>query len=204
MNLVECYQSLGLEPFATIENVNMAYKRLTGPWLRDRHQADGRPCLFEDRIGEQINIARDWLVAHLKGIVNVNGQDVEKIRLSINLGQVSTFFSECCTYDYSSATERLDLYIDYRGWCFHCHLCPFSIQDFERTLTELGFSTIIEKSGAAEKMYWKGIEPSGYWYFVNDPDRFATSYASDLDSNYDEAKEYADMDDDDDLSEVIF
>jgi hypothetical protein len=71
-------------------------------------------------------------------------------------------------------------------------------------LTELGFSTVIEKSGAAEKMYWKGIEPSGYWYFVNDPDRFARSYASDFDPNRIEAKEYADMDDDDDLSETAF
>jgi hypothetical protein len=182
----------------------MAYKRLAGPWLGDLHQADGKPCLFEDRNSERINLARDWLVAHLKGVVNVNGQHVQKLRLSINLGQVSTFLSECCTYDSSSSTERIDFYIDYRDWCFQSHLCPFSIQDFERTLTELGFSTIIEKSGSIEKIFWKGIEPSGYWYFVNDPDRFAPSYASDLDPNYDEAKEYANMDDDDDLSEVVF
>jgi hypothetical protein len=204
MNLVECYQCLGLKPFATIENVNMAYKRLAGPWLRDRLQVDGRPCIFEDRNSGQINIARDWLVAHLEDIVNVNGQDVEKIRLSINLGQVSTFISECCSYDSSSATERLDLYIDYRDWCFQSHLCPVSMPDFERTLTELGFSTIIEKSGPIEKIYWQGIEPSGYWYFVNDPDRFTVAYASDFDPNRVEAKEYADMDDDDDLSEAAF
>jgi hypothetical protein len=168
MNLSECYRSLGLEPFATIENVNMAYKRLTARWLREQHQADGKPCLFEDRNAEQINIARDWVVAHLKGIVKVNGQHVEELRLSVNYGQVSTFVSECCTYDTSSATERLDIYIDYRDWCFQSHLCPVSMQDFERSLAELGFCTIIEKSGAAEKVFWKGIEPSGYWYFMND------------------------------------
>jgi hypothetical protein len=78
------------------------------------------------------------------------------------------------------------------------------VREFEGTLTELGFSTIIQKSAAAETMYWKGIEPSGYWYFVNDPDRFAMSYASDFDPNRIEAKEYADMDDDDDLSEAAF
>jgi len=79
MNLVECYQCLGLEPFATIENVNTAYKRLAGPWLGDLHQAHGnKTCLFEDRNANQINTARDWLVAHLKGVVHVNGQDVEK------------------------------------------------------------------------------------------------------------------------------
>lgn len=116
MNLTECYQCLGMKPFATIENVNMAYKRLAAPWLRDLHQVDGsvRPCLVENRNAERINTARDWLVAHLKGIVNVNGQDVETMRLSINLGPVSTFVSECCTFDSSSATERIDLYIDYR------------------------------------------------------------------------------------------
>jgi len=188
MNLVECYQSLGLEPFATIENVNTAYKRLAAPWLGDKHQADGKPCLFEDRNSEQINIARDWLVAHLKGMVNVNGQDVETMRLSVNYGQVSTFLSECCTYDSSSATEQLDFYIDYRDWCFQCHLCPVSIRDFERTLAELGFSTITEKSGAGEKIYWKGIEPSGYWYFVNDLEFFSADRISQSDTIAIEAK----------------
>jgi hypothetical protein len=188
MNLVECYQSLGLEPFATIENVNMAYKRLAGPWLGDLHQVDGKPCLFEGRNFERINTARDWLVAHLKGIVNVNGQDVETMRLSINLGQLSTFISECCSYDSSSATERLDLYIDYRDWCFQSHLCPVSMPDFERTLTELGFSKIIEKSGSAEKICWKGIEPSGYWYFVNDLEFFSANRISQSDTITTEAK----------------
>ena len=44
----------------------------------------------------------------------------------------------------------------------------------------------------------------GYWYFVNDPDNSLMAYAADLDPNYVEPKEYADMDDDDDLSEVAF
>lgn len=141
MNLSECYQSLGLEPFASIENVNMAYKRLSARWLRDQHKVDGvKPCLIEDRNSEQINIARDWLVAHLKGMVHVNGQHVETMRLSINFGQVSTFVSECCTYDSSPATDRLDFYIDYRDWCFQSHLCPVLMKDFERTLTELGLA----------------------------------------------------------------
>jgi hypothetical protein len=188
MNLVECYQSLGLEPFATIENVNMAYKRLAGPWLGDLHQSHGKGCFFEDRNANQINTARDWLVAHLKGVVYVNGQDVEKIRLSINIGQVSTFVSECCTYDSSAATERIDLYIDYRDWCFQNHLCPVSVREFERTLTELGFSTIIEKSGSAEKICWKGIEPSGYWYFVNDFEFFSANRISQSDTITTEAK----------------
>jgi hypothetical protein len=39
---------------------------------------------------------------------------------------------------------------------------------------------------------------------VNDPDRFTVAYASDFDPNRVEAKEYADMDDDDDLSEAAF
>jgi hypothetical protein len=204
MKLAECYQSLGLETFATIENVNTAYKRLAAPWLRDLHQANGKPCLFEDRNSERINTARDWLVAHLKGIVNVNGQDVETIRLSVNLGQVSTFVSECCTYDSPATTERIDFYIDYRDWCFQSHLCPVSMRDFERSLADLGFSTIVEKFGSTGAVFWKGIEPSGYWYFMNDPDRFSMAYASDFDPNRVEAKEYADMDDDDDLSEVAF
>jgi hypothetical protein len=188
MNLVECYQALGLEPFATIENVNMAYKRLTARWLRDLHPVDGKPCLLEDRNSERINIARDWLVAYLKGVVNVNGQDVETMRLSVNLGQVSTFVSECCTYDSSSATERLDFYIDYRDWCFQSHLCPVSIRDFERTLAELGFSMIFEESGSTEKIFWKGIEPSGYWYFVNDLEFFSANRISQSDTITIEAK----------------
>jgi len=181
MNLCDCYQALGLEPFATIENVNMAYKRLAARWLRDQHQADGK-CLLEDRTAEKVDIARDWLVAHLKGIVDVNGQDVETMRLSINFGQVSTFVSECCTYDSSSATDRLDFYIDYRDWCFQNHLCPVSIQDFERGLAELGFSTTIEKSGSIKKIFWKGIEPSGYWYFVNDLEFFSANRISQSDT----------------------
>lgn len=204
MNLVECYQSLGLEPFATIENVNTAYKRLAARWLHDQHQADGKPCLFEDRNAEQINIARDWLVAHLKGIVNVNGQHVETMRLSVNLGQVSTFVSECCTYDSSSATECLDFYIDYRDWCFHSHLCPVSIQDFERILADLGFSTDIEKSCAGVKIYWKGIEPSGYWYFVNDLEFFSANRISQSDIITIEAKQYFGAEVDDFKSEAKF
>ena len=44
----------------------------------------------------------------------------------------------------------------------------------------------------------------GYWYFVNDPDNSLMAYAPELDPNFTEPKEYADMDDDDDLSEVAF
>lgn len=187
MNLVECYQILGLEPFATIENVNLAYKRLAGPWMGDQHRVDGK-CLFEGRNFERINIARDWLVAHLKGIVNVNGQNVETMRLSINLGQAPIFVSECCVYDSSSTTERIDLYIDYRDWCFQSHFCPVSMRDFERTLAELGFSTIIEKSGSIEKVFWKGIEPSGYWYFINELEFFSANRISQSDSITIEAK----------------
>jgi hypothetical protein len=50
MNLAGCYQCLGLEPFATIENVNMAYKRLAGPWLGDLHQAHGKHASLEIEI----------------------------------------------------------------------------------------------------------------------------------------------------------
>jgi hypothetical protein len=100
---------------------------------------------------------------------------VETIRLSIDFGQVSTFVSECCIYDSSAATERIDLYIDYRDWCFQSHLCPVSIQNFERTLTELGFTTVLEKPGSTEAVFWKGIEPSGYWYFVNDFEFFSAN-----------------------------
>jgi hypothetical protein len=160
----------------------MAYKRLAAPRLGDLHQVDGKPCFFEDRNSELINIARDWLVARLKGVVNVNGQDTETIRLSVNLGQVSTFISECCTYDSSSATERLDFYIDYRDWCFQCHLCPVSIRDFERTLAEFGFRATTEKSASVEKAFWTGIEPSGYWYFVNDLEFFSANRISQSDT----------------------
>jgi hypothetical protein len=198
MNLNECYQSLGLKTFATIENVNMAYKRLVTKWQHDKLRA------VAERRTKEINIARDWLVAHLKGLIKVNGQQVETIRLSVNYGQVSTFVSECCIYNSSCATERFDLYIDYRDWCFQSHFCPVSIEDFERSLTELGFATIIEKSGTAETVFWKGIEPSGYWYFINDPYNFCSNCSSDTDLESVKPKEYANMDDADDLSEVIF
>ena len=40
------------------------------------------------------------------------------MRFSVNFNQVSTFISEYCTYSSSESTERLDLYMAYRDWCF--------------------------------------------------------------------------------------
>ena len=80
----------------------------------------------------------------------------------------------------------------------------FRSTDFESAVAGLGFAPIKIISGITETFCWKGIELPGYWYFVNDPDNFLMGYDSDLDPNYVEPKEYADMDDDDDLSEVVF
>jgi hypothetical protein len=76
--------------------------------------------------------------------------------------------------------------------------------DFEIALSKLGFSPIKIISGITETIRWRGIELPAYWYFVNDPDNSLMTYAADLDPNYVEPKEYAEMDDDDDLSEVAF
>ena len=159
---------------------------------------------FAEKRTREINAARDWLVAHFKGVKKINGQQAETTRFSVNYGQVPTFISEYCTYSSSESTERLDLYMAYRDWCFESHLCPISIEDFESALSKLGFSPIKVISGITETVRWRGIELPGYWYFVNDPDNSLMAYAPELDPNFTEPKEYADMDDDDDLSEVAF
>ena len=204
MNLNEACMSLDLAPCATIDEVNKTYKRLVAEWHPDKHQSDEKMKPFAEKRTREINAARDWLVAHFKGLDKGNGQQVETMRFSVNFNQVSTFISEYCTYSSSESTEQLDLYMAYRDWCLENHLCPISIEDFESALSKLGFSPIKVISGITETIRWRGIELPGYWYFVNDPDNSLMTYAADLDPNYVEPKEYADMDDDDDLSEVAF
>jgi hypothetical protein len=204
MNLNECLFSLELVPVATINDVNKAYKRLMLQWHPDKYQSDEKLRLLAEQKTKEINSARDWLVAHFKGLDKGNGQQAETMRFSVNFNQVSTFISEYCTYSSSESTERLDLYMAYRDWCSENHLCPISFEDFESALSKLGFSPIKVISGITETVRWRGIELPGYWYFVNDPDNSLMTYAADLGPNYVEPKEYADMDDDDDLSEVGF
>ena len=201
---MNAFLSLELVPIATINDVNKAYKRLMLQWHPDKYQSDEKLRLLAEQKTKEINIARDWLVAHFKGLDKGNGQQAETMRFSVNFNQVSTFISEYCTYNSSESTERLDLYMAYRDWCFENHLCPILIEDFESALSKLGFSPIKVISGITETVRWTGIELPGYWYFVNDPDNSLMTYAADLDPNFIEPKEYADMDDDDDLSEVAF
>jgi hypothetical protein len=204
MNLHEACMSLDLAPCATIDQVDKTYKRLIAEWHPDKHQSDAKMKPFAEKSTREINAARDWLVAHFKGIKNGNGQQAETTRFSVDYGQVPAFISEYCSYSSSEITDRLDLYMAYRDWCFESHLCPFSVKDFEKTLAGQGFSLFKVISGITETVRWRGIELPPYWYFINDPDNFCSPYASELDPNYVELKEYADMDDDDDLSEVAF
>jgi hypothetical protein len=196
--------SLDLAPCATFDEVNRTYKRLVAEWHPDKHQSDEMMKAFAEKRTKEINIARDWLVAHFKGVKKGNGQQAETIRFSVNYGQVPTFISEYCNYNSSESTERLDLYLAYRDWCFESHLCPISIEDFESSLVALGYTLFKVISGIAETIYWRGIELPGSWYFMYDPDNSLMAYAPELDPNFTEPKEYADMDDDDDLSEVAF
>jgi hypothetical protein len=204
MNLNDAFLSLDLAPVATLDEVNKTYKRLIAEWHPDKYQTDEKMKPFAEKRTREINAARDWLIAHFKGVKKINGQQAETTRFSVNYGQVSTFISEFCSYNSSESTERLDLYMAYRDWCFENHLCPISIEDFESALSKLGFSPIKVISGITETLRWRGIELPGYWYFVNNPDNSFMAYAADLDPNYVEPKEYAEMDDDDDLSEVAF
>jgi curved DNA-binding protein CbpA len=204
MNLNECFLSLELVPTETINDVNKAYKRLMLQWHPDKYQSDEKLRFLAEQKTKEINSARDWLVAHFKGLEKGNGQQAETMRFSVNFNQVSTFINEFCTYNSSESTEQLDLYMAYRDWCSENHLCPISIEDFESALSKLGSSPIKVISGITEAVRWRGIELPGYWYFVNDPDNFSISYDPYLDPNYVEPKEYADMDDDDDLGEVVF
>ena len=204
MNLNEAFMSLDLAPCATIDQVNKTYKRLIAEWHPDKYQTDEKMKPFAEKRTREINAARDWLVAHFKGVKKINGQQAGTTRFSVNYGQVPTFISEYCTYNSSESTERLDLYMAYRDWCFENHLCPISIENFESALSKHGFSPIKIISGISETIRWRGIELPGYWYFLNDPDNSLMTYAADLDPNFTEPKEYADLDDDDDLSEVAF
>jgi len=203
MNLNECFLSLELVPTETINDVNKAYKRLMLQWHPDKYQSDEKLRLLAEQKTKEINIARDFLVAHFKGFDKGNGQQAETMRFSVNFNQVSTFISEYCTYNSSESTERLDLYMAYRDWCFENHLCPISMDDFECVRSKLGFSPIKIISGITETVRWRGIELPDYWYFVNDIDNYFMPYAADLDQNYVEKKRICRYEDDD-LSEVAF
>jgi curved DNA-binding protein CbpA len=179
MNLKECLFSLELMPVATINDMNKAYKRLMLLWHPDKYRSDEKLRLLAEQKTKEINIARDCLVAHFKGVKKSNGQQPETMRFSVNFNQLFTFISEFCTYSSSKSTERLDLYMAYRDWCLENHLCPISIEDFESALSKLGFSQKKVISGITETVCWTGIELPGYWYFMNDLDKYFMPYAAD-------------------------
>ena len=111
MNLNECFLSLDLAPTETINDVNKAYKRLMLQWHPDKYQSDEKLRLLAEQKTKEINSARDWLVAHFKGLDKGNDQQAETMRFSVNFNQVSTFISEYCTYSSSESTERFNLYM---------------------------------------------------------------------------------------------
>ena len=74
MNLNECFLSLELVPTETINDVNKAYKRLMLQWHPDKYQSDEKLRLLAEQKTKEINAARDWLVAHFKGLEKGNGQ----------------------------------------------------------------------------------------------------------------------------------
>jgi hypothetical protein len=204
MNLNECIFSLELVPVATINDVNKAYKRLMLQWHPDKYQSDEKLRLLAEQKTKEINVARDWLVSYFKSPSDTEPPESEMVQYSLNVGKVSDFINEFCTLNPSTSTEKLDLYTAYRDWCIKRHLNPMTLKEVESAVAGLGYTLIKIISGITETLCWKGIELPGYWYFMNDPDNFLMPYASDLDPNYVEPKEYADMDDDDDLGEVVF
>jgi len=106
MNLNEAFMSLDLAPCATIDQVNKTYKRLIAEWHPDKYQTDENMKPFAEKRTREINAARDWLVAHFKGVKKINGQQAETTYFSVNYGQVPTFISEYCNYNSSESTER--------------------------------------------------------------------------------------------------
>lgn len=204
MNLNECFLSLELVPTENINDVNRAYKRLMLQWHPDKYQSDEKLRLLAEQKTKEINIARDWLVSYFKSPVDTQSPESGMVQYSLNVGKVSDFINEFCTLNPSTSTEKLDLYTAYRDWCIKKHLNPMTLERVESAVAGLGYTLIKVISGQTEKVAWKGIELPGYWYFVNDLDNYDGVYHSELDPNYYEPKEYADMDDDDDLSEVVF
>jgi hypothetical protein len=107
-----------------------------------------------------------------------------------------------CRLSGSGGSYHLDVYLAYRSWCTENGLRAVSIEDLDKALDALHLVANRQNFNGIESVCWLGIEllndwqPEDFWSF--DP------FEDEINRESPQLKEYSEMDEDDDLSEVVF
>lgn len=205
MNIKECFEILEIKVDATKEEVNKAYRIIMMATHPDKIQGDPRLKAIAEEEAKEINIAREELVVYLNERRSNDKQDRITIEGGEDYGKVSDFFDENCICNGAGGSYHLDLYMVYRDWCSDKGLKTVSVDDLYKALDALKLVSIRKNSNGIDSIYWPGIEISKAWWFddLDDPWNY-DPHDDGMPREFPELKEYADVDDDDDLGEVVF
>jgi hypothetical protein len=170
----------------------------------DKVQKDPKLKKIAEKRSKEINVAKDELVAHL----NQQNQSGKQNRITINggegYGKVSDFFREVCHIERNGGSYHLDVYWAYRLWCTDNGLFAVSIDDLDRALDSMKLVANRRNINGVESVYWLGLEVVNPKYLISEEFWDYDPFVDGMPKQFPEAKEYADVDDDDDLSEVVF
>jgi len=195
---------LELKLDATVDQVKKAYRKLMIVCHPDKVQRDPQLKTIAERRAKEINGAREEIVAYLKERKNDDNQDRIIIGGGESYGKVSDFFNEICRLTGSGGIYHLDVYWAYRLWCTENGLCAVSIDDLDIALQAKSLVPIRKNIKGIESIFWPGIELVDPQYFMSEDFVDYDLFEDGMPREFPEPKEYADVDDDDDLGEVLF
>jgi len=205
MNIKECFEILELKLDATQKEVQKAYRIIMMATHPDKVQGDPKLKIIAERRAKEINGAREEIVAYLKDRYSEDNRDRIIIGGGESYGKVSDFFDENCSLSGAGGSFHLDLYMAYRAWCTDKGLKAVSIDDLDNALQAQPLVPIRKNTKGIDSIFWPGIEISKAWWFDDLDDPWNHDPHDDgMPKEFPEPKEYADVDDDDDLGEVVF
>ncbi|MCP4623797.1 MAG: hypothetical protein GY850_09735 [bacterium] len=117
----------------------------------------------------------------------------------------ATMENEVCRINGAAGAYHMDVFMAYRAWCSKKGLKPLSIGDLDKALDAFDQVAIRTNNNGIDSVFWRGLEISEAW--LSDDIFDPTSYdphEQGMPREFPEPKEYSEMDNDDDLSEVIF
>jgi hypothetical protein len=205
MDIQTALDILELNPDATIDDVKRNHRKFVADWHPDRHTNNKIRMAYADGITKDVNVARDILIKHLSQPTNLKqAQPVNEPNVDTT-SHISAFMEEVCSFDPFRSTNSDDLYFVYQKWCLEKNLEPLSFLQVVSSLEGLGFIPIRkEDKPYFQSVYWNGFKLNQEWEEKIIQIKEAMEFTSESEEPGRKQQEFSDMDDDDDLSEVVF
>jgi hypothetical protein len=196
---------LDLSPDSTIDDVKRVHRKFVADWHPDRHTYNSIKMAVATGITKDLNCARDFLLEYLSQPANQKQDLPAKEQNGQTMDHLHDFMAEVCSFEPSGSTVSDDLYFIYEKWCFDKNLEPLSYLQVLDSLELLGFVPIRNwKKPFLQSVALNGFKINSEWEEILTQIKDSLGFIFESEEPKKRPQVFSEMDDDDDLSEVVF